>query len=280
MTKTSSAGLAEDGHTRKKGTSMKIKCIKVVAATCVLSMGMNTLAGTVAYWQGQDGAPGTTAAANASLKTQVNSPSLDAKVCPDGKTRVAFSADVPGKVIVSGADVVNSNNTGSLKSTAIGGKTPALTVAGNETLNTKSFTVEAFVKIEKAPKWGEIMGKLRVGGFSWLVQQAADSGLSRGRVDSQLPKDPKRLGYNQGTGNSKAKIFDNSWHHLAITYDAQTQMFALYADYQLQTSKKTTLPVFLDNRPLFFFNGISGLIDEMRISDVALAPADFLKIKQ
>jgi hypothetical protein len=257
-----------------------MKTLKVAAATCALALGMNTLADTVAYWQGQDGAPGTTAAANASLKTQVNSPSLDAKVCPNGKMRVSFSADVPGKVIVSGDDVVNSNNTGSLESTPIGGKTPALTVAGNETLNTKSFTVEAFVKIDKAPKWGEYLGKSRVGGYSWLVQQAGDSGLFRGRVDSQSPKDPKRKGYNQGMGPAKAKIFDNNWHHLAVTYDAQSQMFALYADYEFQLSKKTTLPIFLDNQPLFFFNGTKGLIDEMRISDAVLAPADFLKIKQ
>jgi hypothetical protein len=240
---------------------------------------MNTFAETVAYWQVQDGAPGTTAAQNSSLKTQVNSPTLDAKVCASGKMEVGFSSDVPGKIIISGTDVVNPDNNASIKTTPKGGKEAALTVAGNEILNTENFTVEAFVKIEKLPKWGDIMGKQRQGGFSWLLQEMADSGLLRGRVDSQLAEDPKRLGFNQGI-NTTFHLLDGKWHHIAATYDALTHKFSIYGDYNVQISKTTTLPIVLDNQPLFFFGGTTGLIDEIRVSDAVLTPADFLKIKQ
>ncbi len=257
-----------------------MKRLKLAASACLLTLGLNASADTVAYWQAQDGAAGSVAASKSSLKSQVNSPELDAVVCPDGRIQVAFSEDVPGKVIVAGADqtVVNADNTASAKTTPKGGAAPALTVAGSKLPKMESFTVEAFVKFETLPTWGNIVGKRRHGGFSWLLQQFADKGLLRARVDSNVAGDPKRLGFNQGF-QTTFNLLDGQWHHIAATYEAATQKFTLYGDYQAQGGSKTTQPIVVDDQPLIFFDGIPGQIDEIRISDAALAPADFLKVK-
>jgi hypothetical protein len=261
---------------------MKMKSIKMAAATCILCFGLNTAADTVAYWQLQDGAPGTPAAQDSSLKSQLNSPELDAKVSPKSKCKVTFSAEVPGKVIVCGTDqaVVNSDNTASAQSTPKHANSTAVIVPANQLLNTPSFTVEAFVKISKIPSYGRIMGKRRAGGYTWLVQQWADRGRLWSIADLQAAEDKTRQGRNTPIGRGNIPMFDDQWHHLAVTYDDATRKFTVYGDYKIESSKKLAQPVVHDLNRLEFFTGINGLIDEVRVSNTALAPADFLKVKE
>ncbi len=243
------------------------------------------IAETVAYWPMQDKAPGVSAANGAMVKTRENSPALDAKVFSDKNSKVAFDADVPGKVIAAGSKVVNADNKSSLKFTSKYGVKPALTVAGNKLLNLDTFTVEAFVKVVKIPRWSALFMKKRGGGlYSWLLQNNGNSGKIRVRVDSN-PNDAKnKAGFNQGI-NTDFVINDGKWHHVAVTYDALTQKLNIYGDYKLLVSRKTALPVIYDSEPLCFLGGTNAgvteeSIDEIRITDQALPPENFLKVKK
>lgn len=263
------------------------KCMKCAAMLMVVTgVGSSLTAGTIGYWNMQDAAAGSAAKINSVVKSSVNAPALNAKVYADGNTKMEFSEEVPGRVIVAGKDakVINADNKSSIKMTSKSGNRPGLTVAGNKLLNQDAFTVEAFVKIEKIASWGGIMAKQRAkGNFSWQLQNLSKSGKIRARVDSN-PFDAKsKKGFNQGI-NTSFVVADGKWHHIAITYDALTQKFNIYGDYKLLISRKTTLPIVYDNSPLTMIGGSShGLtveaMDEVRISDKVLLVADFLKVK-
>jgi hypothetical protein len=203
-------------------------------------------------------------------------------VSPKSKCTVAFSAEVPGKVIVCGADqtVVNPDNTASAQSTPKNVNSTAVIVPANQLFNTDSFTVEAFVKISKIPNYGRIMCKCRAGGYTWLVQQWADRGRIWSIVDLHAADDKARKGRNTPIGRGNIPMFDDQWHHLAVTYDAATRKLTVYGDYKVESGKKLPQPIVHDLNPLEFFTGINGLIDEIRVSNTALAPADFLKVQK
>lgn len=263
------------------------KCMKY-AVMLMASAGVGTTltAGTVAYWNMQDAVPGTLAKSGSMVKTSVNAPDLNAKVFADANTSTEFSSDIPGKIIVAGKDakVVNGDNKSSFRMICKGGNRPGLTVAGSKLLNLDTFTIEAFIKADKLAKWGGIMAKLRAkGNYTWQLQNLDDSGKIRARVDSN-PLDAKsKSGFNQGF-NTSMVVADGKWHHIAITYDALTQMFSIYGDYKLLVSRKTSLPVIYDNNPLTMLGGAGSgpaelAMDEVRISDKVLPVEDFLKVK-
>jgi hypothetical protein len=264
---------------------MRVAKMKKMVGMCVVALGMAANAETIAYWQFQDSPAGTPAPRASVLKSQVNSPVLDAKVCPSAAVKVTFSSDVPGEVIVAGPNdkVVNAHNQASVKAVRKSGQSDAVTVASNELLNLDDFTIEAFVKIESFPRWGRIFHKKRnQSRFSWILSLKDRSGLLRARIDSD-PDNAKHLtGFNQGV-QTTFKLDDKQWHHLAFSYDALTQEVALYADYQLQAKAKTPLPILYGDQPIAIFGaqsgGFSALVDDMRISDAILLPEDFLRVK-
>jgi hypothetical protein len=247
--------------------------MKRVAAACVCALGMNAFGETVAYWQLQDHSAGTVAVKDRALKSEVNPSALDAKLSTRGSGKASFSADVPGKVIVAGKDatVVNANNTAS---SSVG-----FTVAGNPLLAKDTFTLEAFVKISQLPKWGQVISKNRQKGlYSWQLQQTSSSGLLRARIDSNPQGTASGKGFNE-CRDSKFKLVDNQWHHLAVSYDGSTRTFVLYADYQVLSQYKPSFPMVFDDSPLAVFSQGEGCVDEVRISNAVLGPDDFLKVR-
>lgn len=265
-----------------------MKTAKLIGAIYLLISVVCLNAETIAYWPLDNAKAGTAAEKRMVLKTRINSPALDARVCPNDKTELKFSADVPGKVIIAGKDkkVINPNNDTSIQAVRKSGADPAFTVAGDEFPQPESFTVEAFVKIKESPQWACILGKGRQGGFSWLLQLNA-AGELRARIDSNSPEENSvnKKGYNQGI-NTKCSILDNKWHHIAMTYDNKTAELIIYVDYTIQAKAKISPSMIVyDDRQLFFLGGMngaagaSGLIDEIRISDTALDVDDFLKVK-
>ena len=83
-------------------------------------------------------------------------------------------------------------------------------------------------------------------------------------------------------------IDNDKWHHIAIAVDGAAKTFKLYVDYELRSTTSYTGDLYYEpGYPLAFggnsqctwFNSAMAL-DEVRISDTALAPADFLRYKQ
>ena len=84
----------------------------------------------------------------------------------------------------------------------------------------------------------------------------------------------------------------DAWHHIAGTLNDATGLIALYIDGNLVASKTTTVRPFaaltdsnpgLDHRQLQrvdYNQPFQGLIDEVRISDQALQPDQFLNVPE
>jgi hypothetical protein len=73
------------------------------------------------------------------------------------------------------------------------------------------------------------------------------------------------------------------WRHVALTYDSATRVASFYVGYRLMAQAKLDAPLALDNGSIFIGGspggrGLSGDIDEARISNAALDPHDFLRL--
>lgn len=104
--------------------------------------------------------------------------------------------------------------------------------------------------------------------------------------------------YNKGTsgtnpGDGKAVVNDGKWHHLALvcSYDSETNVstFNLYVDGKLDISKTraeaTSHATVFGDIYLGAYGGktgrkLAGTVDELRISNVALEPEQFLRVAE
>ena len=150
-----------------------------------------------------------------------------------------------------------------------------------EGLKLSSVTVELFVKAdykEFADQWKNL---IVMGGSgeqeAWALRVNANGTLAfrSGSVSR-----------NGDTGNA----LDGEWHHLAFSFDADTKTLRLYFDYSEVGSRE--LPdglVYADNADgirnleIGSFNKASwgrwrGWVDEVRISNAALQPSEFLRV--
>ena len=229
---------------------------------------------TVAYWRFENGAAGATATGAGSI---LDSSGHGLNGTPVGST--VYRADVP----VNPVPATGAANTRSLDIAAYGAR---VAVADDPLLAlTKSLTLEAFIR----PRSG--------GSGDWNWGQIIFRGDDRGGLD------PYFLGLNQNTlyfvieqGNDPGQyavlaygiqLFD-TWMHVAGTLDDATGAMSLFVDGVSVASMTTSV------RPLGALTGpnpgigigssqaggteetFNGLIDEVRISDVALQPSQFL----
>lgn len=130
---------------------------------------------------------------------------------------------------------------------------------------------------------------------SWAVYQRKDGNLAlrlrTGTSGASL--------YGHSAPYGKAKINDGNWHHVAFTYDKATSRARVYVDYVLDQDiehaaggpiaydANTTTP----NYHALWIGGsgsyddtyggrsFNGCVDEVRISDVALTPEQFLRME-
>ena len=130
-------------------------------------------------------------------------------------------------------------------------------------------TIEARVKVEASTgKWQGIICK----------QQAGCTNRNYGiwvHIDQQV------LHAEIGAGGACAfniqattVITDDEWHYLAFTFDGE--MGRVYVDGVLETEKPYSTPPFFSDDPITIgvpnldnANGLKGIIDEARISDIA-----------
>ncbi|MYG00586.1 LamG domain-containing protein [Candidatus Poribacteria bacterium] len=149
-----------------------------------------------------------------------------------------------------------------------GDGTGYIVVDSSDKLELETLSIEAWVKVEAATaKWQGIVVKQQAGCTN------RNYGIWVHNVDNVLHA---QIGANGGCAfnmNAITKITDNNWHHLAFTYDGK--MGRLYVDGKLETEKATDV-TFQSNDPIYIgvpnkdnANGLLGIIEEIRISDVA-----------
>jgi len=144
-----------------------------------------------------------------------------------------------------------------------------------------NFTAEVFLKVNRHVNYPQLIGKLRAatGGLSWGLD-IDNLGQLRARFDTQIP--PGTDGNNQGF-NTTAFLEDGRWHHVALTYDHPSRTLRLYMDYELVRQGQTTNPISSDSGSFQIGGGggavrcFDGWIDEVRLTDRVLAPAEFLR---
>ncbi|MFC1712810.1 LamG domain-containing protein [Candidatus Poribacteria bacterium] len=133
----------------------------------------------------------------------------------------------------------------------------------------QELTIEVLVKVEEhTGKWQGIFAK----------QQAGCTNRNYGIwVHNTQEVFHAQIGADGGCQyeiNGTSVITDNEWHYLAFTYDGE--MGRLYVDAVLETETPYSTPPFFSDDPITIgvpnldnVNGLKGIIDEARISDVA-----------
>ncbi len=148
-----------------------------------------------------------------------------------------------------------------------------IVVDSTKKLELDTLSIEAWVKVkESTGKWQGIVCK----------QQAGCTNRNYGiwvQVDKRVLH--AEMGANGGCAfniDGTTEITDNKWHHLAFTFDGK--MGRVYVDGELETEKPNTNS-FQSNDPITIGvpnidnqNGLSGVIEEIRISNVARTQAE------
>ena len=252
---------------------------------------------TVAYWRFDD-ADAADGGAVATAVSEENSPTLDA--APSGSP--VYSTDVPSAVIT---DPVTSTSWANGYSLNASGGNNRVEVTDDALLNVDGdFTVEFFMKLTGEPGgWHSFVQRNEENTRRWQVDFDHNVGGSFGRVRSRwdttdgdennvssgnhvfvdtdsgsgdpadyTAEDP----FTEGDGAND----DTSWHHVAIVYTDAEKKFQIFTD-GVAGTEKTLAGTFVHPAANLRIGKLAGedyglFIDEVRYSDTALTPDQFL----
>lgn len=151
-------------------------------------------------------------------------------------------------------------------------------VDSTKKLELETLTIEVLVKVTGHDgKWQGIVCK----------QQAGCTNRNYGIwVHNNEQVLHAQIGANGGCAfnmNGTTQVTDNTWHHLAFTFDGD--MGRLYVDGQLETEKANAV-TFQSNDPITIgvpnidnANGLIGIIEEIRISNIARSEDEIKEAK-
>ena len=146
-------------------------------------------------------------------------------------------------------------------------------VKSTKKLELETLSIEAWVKVEESTgKWQGIVCK----------QQAGCGNRNYGiwvHVDQSVLH--SEIGANGACGfamDATTDITDNKWHHLAFTFDGKMGRAYVDGELEIEAPNGTTFqsadPITLGVPNLNNANGLKGIIDEIRISNVARTEAE------
>jgi len=178
----------------------------------------------------------------------------------------------------------------------------AVRVAGTDTSAnpTDAFTIECFVCTTGGvfKTFAPIFGKRNNGltEESWALYMTTN-----GKLEARLRTSGNTSATYSGTSGQGDPINDGSWHHVAYVYDKTDGIARVFLDYSEAFTFKTkagttgeTVSYYSDSANLEWAGALyvggypyndngcrkfNGCIDEFRISDVALTPAQFLRLQ-
>lgn len=230
-------------------------------------------AAVVGYWRGDADNDG---GAGLSVPNEIGS----------GTALTATAASVVAEPAVTPVPQTLATNLGSLNGDANINATAAFYAA----LDTQSITAEFWARSQEGA--GFMIGR----GTSITLVDAGVANATDGFGIDQFNAVRVRYFVNAGGSPSLVTLtpatainLDSTFVHIAFTYDAATGVGNLYADGALRATNDGP-----DNQPLFWGSNLplfvggamdggglsstsaTGLMDEVRISDVALAPSQFL----
>ena len=283
-------------------TTVAVALMGVMALGC----GVAAQAATVGYWR-FEGDGGTAVTDGSSVPTsgtpvrdEINGSHLVGTV----NGGVIWEGDDAGDLFgpaVSNPDPLDTSTNGTLNANGVNTRslrfdatTPSdayVIVDDTNTLDmTGAFTVEGFFRVDRPAKNNQLifLNKRQIGGpgggpgyKAWMD--------SYGRVGFLVDNGPTtgRVGWDDIDNNHNANLLDDGqWHHFAGVRDDNNDLHIYIdgvEDIEPWTNGITNLGGDLSNdEPLLFgedgpgVGGLLGYIDEIRISDVALTPDQFL----
>ena len=289
--------------------------LSLVAAFAAAAFALPAAADTVAWWHFDESDPGITAANNTIACDQAPTTYADVRSYAGNSAsaglseyKPVFTRPFPGLAVYDPVADSTRDNLAAMKFTiGRGGDNPsansgrayhggALKFNGASTLYsscTGAITVETFVCTTGGVynTFAPIIGC--VPGDSWTSEKWAIYMENDGTLAVRFNGS---VWYSGNNGAGKAKVNDGIWHHVAITWDGT--YVKVYVDYVLD--KKTsdssdriygkggTIPY--DSNCATHMGGYAtysssdggrkfpGVIDEVRVSDAALAPSQFLRL--
>ena len=284
---------------------------------------LSSSAETVAWWRFEElpcgeratemlvitnwASPGTLDAyARVSAATQNNQPVF--QMTPEDKVPLytnSISSLYAVADPVSGA-VLENKSAVYLASNRSDNRTPSsiLIVDDHEKLHLQSQTIEFFLKVPpRGPKttWETIFAKeyFPSNGSYPFIMRYQSGGNDEGDSDGWLTLTVGEPAYDESgnvldfngpgtkTINSKwnfPKMGDDTWHHIAVVFDASAKKIRLFVDYVDRERMDWTWEIPYSNEPFVigapkycYYGNWTGTIDEFRISDEALTPDRFLR---
>ncbi len=278
------------------------------------ALALPVTADTVAWWHFDEADPGATAA-GVSIGGSVSGADATAYALAD-KTRSTangeympnFARPFAGLAVYDPVTGTTRTNRAAMKfTTAKGSGSGTLAYYGGclKVENTKSllsscneaFTVEAYIcttgGLDVAQNFGPIVASVNGTGFTserWaLYLDTESSGV--GSLAFRIYAGSGATVRWKGSATS-VKVNDGAWHHVAYTYDGT--VVKLYIDHTLDKTYSLDATgtisygdnnaVYIGGYDNYFNNGYGyrrfpGLIDEVRVSNVALQPEQFLRMQ-
>ena len=281
---------------------MKSRFIIVAAA---LGAAGSLDAGTVAWYHLDEVAPGTPVTSDVRFLNAVDSEKLQGRPYSVssgtlGSTSAYMptaSNDVADTVcVVDPVGGTTGRNERSLYFTyADNGSNPAryggcVQVASDSSLSLTDVTVEFFVRplrlTEKTNNGWQLVAKQSSANGKFTYSICLGNSTDEGKPYVNCYDSSGTLMNTTGAGKlaGSKSILDGRWHHIAFTATGTTA--ALYVDHVLAKSVTLTEPLFYnDTAPLYIgasrmgYYMPGGFIDEVRISDEALDPSQFLRYR-
>ncbi len=287
---------------------------RMLAAVAIVASGWTLEARTVAWYHLDEVAPGSRLTTSTAILNAVDSTKLrgtpysvsSSTLGTDANFMPVATNEVPDSVCVyDPVGATTNRNPRSLffaRADSADGTNPArrggcIQVASDSSLSLTNVTVELFVmpvyQCELTGAGFHLCGKQSTGNGRFTYSLSLDSG---GIPYVNVYDSGGTLLSNTGAKKFKGSysILDGRWHHVAFTAESTVEteggtettntLAKLYVDWKLESTVQLGIPLhYVDDAPLYIgssrmgWYAFGGFIDEVRISDVALTPSQFLR---
>lgn len=161
-----------------------------------------------------------------------------------------------------------------------------VTVDDDERLHLQTFTVELFCKTAHTEVYTKCWEDLIIRNRIWKNAENTWAVRLSGNQLSCRVTSAKGTVYN--LTSSAVGLMDGKWHHVAVTMNQATHEFKMYVDYVMVKSEtldddldygsaEQPVPLQIGGDTFAGYGNFYGWIDEVRISNAALEPKDFLR---
>lgn len=247
---------------------------------------------TLAWWR-MEGRSGVSADGQV-VKSETNSPAMDGRGKQESSRTMEYCSDIPGDFIYDPVAGACFTNYSSLLLRDNGTNSCYVEVPCDPAINNPAgFTVELFLKAsgEQRAKGGDILPIFKkarkddkAATFEIHISRS-ESPRSNNWLQASItsPLQPSQELSKNKYGGITHVTNGKAWRHLALVYDASNNVARYYCDYDFLATTPVPIPLApLDAAPFLIGGqpggrGISGVIDEVRISRQPLEPSDFLR---